>query len=68
MALIATQILRQGFVIAALPGNVVAPEAVEQWGWQDGVKDDGKDDGNAPQAPSVQPDAVPDPDLPAGAA
>lgn len=41
MALIAKETLRIGFTVAALPGNVVSPSAVEEYGWQDKVEDDG---------------------------
>ena len=39
MALIATRTLYLGGVIAAQPGNVVSPDAVEAYGWQDGVQE-----------------------------
>lgn len=42
MALIAKKVLTIGFVTAALPGTVVAPEAVDQYGWHDDVEDDGR--------------------------
>jgi hypothetical protein len=44
MALIAQKVLKIGFTVVALPGNVVPKEAVEENGWQDFVKDDGKGD------------------------
>jgi hypothetical protein len=41
VALIAKEVLRIGFTVAALPGTVVAPEAVKEYGWQDKVEDNG---------------------------
>lgn len=42
MALIAKEILRIGNTVAALPGTVVSPEAVEEYGWQDKVEEEKK--------------------------
>lgn len=59
MALIAKEVLRIGHTVAALPGNVVAPEAVEKYGWADKVEDNGKGSDAAgtsePAAPRVAP-------------
>lgn len=60
MALVAKEVLKIGFTVAALPGNVVSPEAVEKYGWQDQVEDDGRAD-----AATVDPHAA-DADRPAG--
>ena len=51
MALIAKEILSDGFTTIALPGNVVSPAMVEAHGWHDKVKDDGRDgdDGALPR-------------------
>jgi len=48
MALVAKEILKIGFVVAALPGNAVSRDAVEKYGWQDKVEDDGKGDAPHP--------------------
>lgn len=36
---VAKEILRDGFVVVALPGTYVSKSAVEQFGWQDKVED-----------------------------
>jgi len=52
MALVATEILRIGNIIAALPGNVVSPEAVLVYGWQDKVTDVATSDEQPPKRAS----------------
>lgn len=54
MAKIATEVLKIGFTVAALPGNVVtaSDEDIEKWGWTGKFEDDGND---------VAPDAAPAP-------
>jgi hypothetical protein len=42
VALIAKEVLRIGFTVVALPGTVVSPEAVKEYGWGDKVEDNGK--------------------------
>lgn len=45
MAKIAKEVLKMGFVVAALPGNIVtaSDEEIAKWGWADKIEDDGKD-------------------------
>lgn len=59
MPLVATEELRIGFTIAAQPGNVVSPDAVERYGWQDKVEEVGEptEGQSAPTEPA--PEAAP---------
>lgn len=63
MAKIAKDVLKMGFVVAALPGNVVTAddETIAKYGWADKIEDDGRD------TPSRGRPADADPNLPAGA-
>lgn len=46
MALIADEVCKIGFVIAALPGTRVSREAADRYGWK--VHDDGRTPADAP--------------------
>lgn len=54
MALVAKEPLYIGFTLAAMPGNLVSPDAVAKYGWEDKVEDDGKE---LPPSDAADPDA-----------
>lgn len=70
MAKIAKEVLKMGFVVAALPGNVVTADddTIAKWGWADKIEDDGKPDRTASPtlAQPVSRSQAADPNLPAG--
>lgn len=51
MALIATQTLTVGSITFAVPGSIVSKEAVQMYGWQDQVEDDGYGADDSPTPP-----------------
>lgn len=69
MAKVATEVLKMGFTVAALPGNVVTAddETIAKYGWADKIKDDGKKARKGKAADADEAPAGADPNLPAGA-
>lgn len=55
MAKIAKDVLKIGFVVAALPGNVVtaSDEDIAKYGWADKIEDDGKGAASASDRPAA---------------
>ena len=54
MVMIAKEPLYIGLTLAAMPGNVVSPDAAKLYGWEDKVEDDGSR-GATDEQPAVQP-------------